>query len=50
MATQSPPLVTTLLPGTGTLSIAKQEAFEEMERAAVRLAELVEYVSAGIVE
>lgn len=32
------------------VTIAKQETFEEMERAAVRLAKLVGYVSAGTVE
>jgi acetyl-CoA carboxylase / biotin carboxylase 1 len=32
------------------VTIAKQDTFGEMERAAVRLAELVGYVSAGTVE
>jgi acetyl-CoA carboxylase / biotin carboxylase 1 len=32
------------------VTIAKQDTFEEMERAAVRLAKLVGYVSAGTVE
>lgn len=32
------------------VTIAKQPTFEEMERAAVRLAKLVGYVSAGTVE
>src|ERR1700742_2546000 len=32
------------------VTIAKRENFEEMERAAVRLAKLVGYVSAGTVE
>lgn len=32
------------------VTIAKREKFEEMERAAVRLAKLVGYVSAGTVE
>ena len=32
------------------MTIAKQDTFEEMERAAVRLAKLVGYVSAGTVE
>ena len=32
------------------VTIAKQETFEEMERAAVRLAKMVGYVSAGTVE
>src|ERR1700709_1700971 len=32
------------------VTIAKEETFEEMERAAVRLSKLVGYVSAGTVE
>lgn len=32
------------------VTIAKEETFEQMERAAVRLAKLVGYVSAGTVE
>jgi acetyl-CoA carboxylase/biotin carboxylase 1 len=32
------------------VTIAKDESFEQMERAAVRLAKLVGYVSAGTVE
>lgn len=32
------------------MTIAKQDTFEQMERAAVRLAKLVGYVSAGTVE
>src|SRR5882762_3587238 len=32
------------------VTIAKEETFEKMERAAVRLAKLVGYVSAGTVE
>jgi biotin carboxylase len=32
------------------VTIAKRDKFEEMERAAVRLAKLVGYVSAGTVE
>jgi len=32
------------------VTITKQETFEEMERAAVRLAKLVGYVSAGTIE
>lgn len=32
------------------VTIAKEDTFEEMERAAVRLAKLVGYVSAGTVE
>lgn len=32
------------------VTIAKQDTFEKMERAAVRLAKLVGYVSAGTVE